>query len=358
MNHFQKFSCITKRKLCLPSESFAYHCKFCRYAKCIEIGMSKDKIKMGRYSKKRLKLNLDKLNEIKKSNSTIPYLLNHSDAQDIIITCNQSFSNFLKINWKNEIEDYEETFFRIQGIIKQGFNRKSDFIDILQVTGVEIDYRKEFLMFFDSIIGISFKYFVKSIRNLPVMANLPLDEFLFIISTHRDDFHCLNIIWKKHDLCISLDDNHSLIISKEAMEHVSDPYIVNNYISCGEYVSRIKPTPEEMTFLIALSILSPRTNPQQFATYHKRFVLGFTRYLQSIYHDNYDRRLIDLINMISFLKEKSRNAFKWLATDTNYLECLDKHNDSKYSFSESSVSIFSTSSKHKHFINFFEKSVH
>lgn len=317
--------------------------------------MSKDKIKIGRYSKKMLIQNQKKLEEIESYKSSVPYLLNYTDAQDVIITCKNSFSSYIKTDWHHEITAFDQKFHKVQKMIQQGFSNKSEFIDIYKVTGVEIDFRKEFLQFFDEIVKISFKNFICSIRKLPGMKDLPIEEFFSIILTNRDDFHMLQIAWSEESISLYFDETHKLTVGTDAMSLVSDPNVINDYISCGKYLFKVKPTHEEFIFLIALSMMSPTKNGDKFSTCHYRFVLAFTRYLQSIYSDEYHKRLADLMNLISFLKEKSRNTFKWLSNDTEYLHLMDEKPNSDFVFSNTSTSIFSNSVSYEKLMKSFKE---
>lgn len=88
--------CINQRNSCMASANFVFVCKLCRFNKCLETGMSRSKLKMGRYTKERHFQNEREIKNMVAESKVIPYLSPLTNAYNMVSKCLDSFEN-LKI---------------------------------------------------------------------------------------------------------------------------------------------------------------------------------------------------------------------------------------------------------------------
>ncbi|CAD5118968.1 DgyrCDS7637 [Dimorphilus gyrociliatus] len=285
--------------------------KHVRYKKCIEVGMSKTAIKIGRYSRERLKKNKEQLAILHQKRSSIPYLLNHSDAQDIILICNNSFSDFMTSDWRDSVEGLDDLFSISKKVIKEGMFNQNQYMDIYGATGVELDNRKVFFQFTEAYTLVAIKFYLKSLLKLPGMSELSKDDFFRIVLQNQDDFQLLDSIknkmnWENNGVVINLKDQ-SLNIDKENISKLTDESVVQLHQDSVQSLANINLTMEEAIIITALDLFYPTKKHPHFKTTHDRLTVALSRYLECRYGNNSHQRLGQLMNFISNFKENSLN---------------------------------------------------
>lgn len=135
------FTCKVGGDICYPSK-FGFTCNRCRLKRCYEIGMSKSRVKFGRYSKKKLKEIKTRIEAVDNREKTnIQFLTSFSDADDMLTTCMVAFSPLLNLNdifVGREIFSITERKELLKGVNLSDFD---EFTEIFEVTGVQMDNR-------------------------------------------------------------------------------------------------------------------------------------------------------------------------------------------------------------------------
>lgn len=289
--------------------------------------MSRDRIKIGRYSKERRHQAQIELLKIKKNQLMIPFLPKYSDAQDIMIRCNQSFSNFFVENLSHEIKDFEKIFEAGKCFLKQGLFDREKYMDFYEIAGFELDDRRIFHNLSELVLLISLKKFFRAIRELPGLNEVPKKDFYEIILKNRMDYFIMLIAisgnhWNGDELIMRYDKTHTMILKKQDLEFFTDKYYANLQKEFDDRISEVELTYEETTFLIAINMLKHAQRHSNFKLIHTRFILSFTRYLECKYSRDYHLRLREIINLQAYLNEKMFKMKKWLNKNQNYLKCM------------------------------------
>ncbi|CAD5118974.1 unnamed protein product [Dimorphilus gyrociliatus] len=243
------------------------------------------------------------------------------------MACNCSFSHFLNINWHSEIEEFDREFQRVKAVTERGFFSKDEYMDIYKVTGVEVDSRRVFGEFCEKIMKSTFARFASSVRNLPGLDELSAIEFVLTILENKEDVQLPIAIsqgnkWVNDSLLMKLDDEHILEMTKQQFINMCDPGMTAVHQECSRLIEKTNLTFEETTFLVSLNLLYPKRERRHLIHMHQRFILAFTRYLESQYGTKYHIRLIELVNLMSSLKLHARTGQKWLRDNEEYLNTV------------------------------------
>lgn len=287
--------------------------------------MSRDSIKVGRYSKERHRENKTIIAKRKKQQEVVPYLMSHSDSQDIIIKCNMSFSEIFQVRWENEIKNFQDEFDFVKNCLELGSFPKDDFMDIYKVTGAEIDCRRHFIRFMELIQETSLKRYMQLVRELPGIDQLSEDDFCRIIISRKEDIFiiiaCLGgAVFEDQHLHINLDTTHKISISRQQMIHFSSKPLIEKQEEICERAKKINLTLNELIFMVALNALKPTEGIPNLNKHYQRFSLALTRFLQSTHGENYHKRLHDIIMHVSYIREILYKSCKDVERNRSYVE--------------------------------------
>lgn len=287
--------------------------------------MCKENVKIGRYSKERHKNHKSLM--IQRNQSSFVRSPYETYVQDTIVICSSAFSSAVNFNWTENISDFNSKFENLQSIIELGFFEKDVFLDVYKVVGVEIDQRKIVSEFFEEVASLIFKQFLISVRKLPGLDELPLEDFLELIVQNKDDVRLLYQIMFKYThsnnvYSVDFNENHKLIIGQSETQKILDEDISNQFDNFSIEVNKICPSYEEIVFLIAMDMLKPGLKTLHLKSIYEKFTLSFSRYLEHKYDTNYIQRFQKLINLITQVKLLRHNMNKWFSKQTDYKSYL------------------------------------
>ncbi|CAD5118969.1 unnamed protein product [Dimorphilus gyrociliatus] len=279
--------------------------------------MSKDKIKIGRYSTQRTELNKLCHAQAQYHKLIVPFLPQHSDAQDITIRCSQSFSEFFIRDLNDEIENFDLLNQMAEKSLKEASFDRQEFFDIYDVTGIELDNRLTHAQFSEDIAVVSLKHFFRSIKCLPGMNEIPMADFYRIVLSNYGDYYLLLSVisgnhWQDDTLIMNIDSKHSMIMDYTDFIKLCDFQGLKIQQEHDNRITETHLTYEEATFLVAIHMLNSAQKFPQLETLRSRVMLAFIRYLECRYDKNQHLRFSELINLDSFLKEKRYYMKKWL----------------------------------------------
>lgn len=296
--------------------------------------MSRDNIKVGRYSKTQLRQKEHVLADYQRRKLFIPYLAKSCDAFDIVVANQVAFSSFFTIDWDKEIEGFSTLFQNAQNILQRDIFGREQFLDLYQCVGVEIDDRRDFAMFTEAITNVSFSYFVRAVKNLPGMNDFSHEDFCSCIVKNIDDLILLIVvacrtIWKTDELLLCLSDKYKLTVKKSFLSKLTEQKIVERNAEIAERMAQANLTFEEATFLIALDMSSPSVKYAHIKNTYNRFISGFSKYLENQYGKDYHLRLANLVNLMAFLKEKKNFNRQWMRKNEDYVNIIYKKDSIK-----------------------------
>lgn len=318
------YSCINKMNPCQPNEKFTFSCKFCRYQKCVNEGMSKMRIKVGRYSKETHKRNreaLQKLNPIS-NNYQVPMLPEFSDADDVIMRFMIAINNVKGPSWSVQFNSLSKIFDKFIRVVDSGFFPKDDFLNILEVTGLEVDDRKELSNFCDNFMEISLRKWLPILRSLPGLNELEEKPFFHLLCKNIDILHIvmsipLNMLWKDDGLYISINGKNC-IVNNEVLEQLVGSFMTNLRKEKAKIMDRLRIKPEEILFIFSILMLTPNEYFSTFPSAYDRITQALTRYLEKDYRESYQERLSILIDFLSFLNNFKASSTMWRKENSSY----------------------------------------
>ncbi|CAD5118971.1 unnamed protein product [Dimorphilus gyrociliatus] len=284
---------------------------------------------MGRYTKDRHQRNKKHLAIIEKTKLIVPYLLNFSDSQDIIVICNQSFGDLVIKDWNLEIENFRELFHQATNAVSQGIYTKAEYMDTLEITGIEIDRRGLYTRFIEAIMNVSYKKALKIIRKIPGLDKLSHREFTEVILSNKTDITILLAVTSKTDftsegIVFKVDDKESFTFPTEYLNNLGDEPILEMQRECGIRLAKANIKFEEAMFLTVINMLCTIKTSRQFRDIYDRFVLAFSRYLEETYGKQYHLRLQELISVVTYFKEENIHEKAWLKQNQTYLKAIYK----------------------------------
>ncbi|CAD5121735.1 DgyrCDS10212 [Dimorphilus gyrociliatus] len=326
INKYQNFKCQNGRNMCNPCSNFSFACKLCRYQKCINVGMSRTRIKTGRYSREKH----TQLKELSKNSQNlsvnIPVLLNFSDADDIIVKCSNLLVCMKDFNWSEKVENFNQIVCDMNKILDEGFFPKDDFEDIRQVTGVEMDDRRKFSDYNGLLKEANLRHWLPFVKSLPGMFELDDLTFFKHISDHIYDMYLILYTsevynWGSGGLGIKLD-KQKVLIKNESFKSLNGSEIMNIQDKFGRRWQEVNLTHEEAILVFTLNLVSPGIIGENFPSVFNRILLAFTRYLQSKYGDDYHIRMGEVVNFLAFSNELKHSCYQWRKQNQRYLNYI------------------------------------
>ncbi|CAD5114010.1 DgyrCDS3173 [Dimorphilus gyrociliatus] len=320
------------RENCSPDKNAIFACRFCRFAKCLDVGMSLNYIKHGRYSQEKKLLNSKRMAEIdlrKKSMMmySISPLANFTEADEMLIGCCNILSDIHNINWE---EDFPHLDCLIESA-KQGVDSISypieQYHDVFRLSGLEVDDRRKFSGKIQQIIEYSIKRWSTNLKRIPGFNDLTEDEIFNHLRSYSDIIYVTVLALKIHNwnegeyLTLKISD-HNILIPQRKMEYFLDERDFNMRKRISNQLSKLNPTFEELTLIVMLNLLKPNENYPQLQYQYNKMILGFTRYLQSIHGNNSTARMNDIINFQSFITMETFQANKWRPSVKDYYQTI------------------------------------
>lgn len=306
--------CKNGRNICEPNEDFVFSCKLCRYEKCLREGMSRNKIKVGRYSKEmhsKNRMKLQKLSSYPTSCTRPMKLLQFTDADDFLTKLETFASKIYNLNWSSEIKDLEKLSIKLNETLSNGLFPKDDFLNVLSVTGVELDNRREMISFTSRVSEIFLQHGLSFLKSLPGVCNLDEKTFVDFICTEyyyiQNIFSLISIFeWIDEGLRINLS-GREILISNDAINSAMGENLREITDSIHNYSKSMELTQLEFFFLGFLKMLERRSDIPQLKFTHERLLLSLTRYLENTYGQNYH---VNLGKMVNFFAEYETRQLK------------------------------------------------
>ncbi|CAD5118970.1 unnamed protein product [Dimorphilus gyrociliatus] len=291
--------------------------------------MSRAKTKVGRYTKQRHKENKQQLANIEMKKIMVPYLSIYSDSQDMIIICHQSFRDLLVENWALEVENFNHIFSRALHSMSSGIYTKQEYMDVLEVTGIEIDDRSSYTRFIEIFIEVLYKRIMRCLRRLPGLNQLNHKDFYKTILSHKENLCVLIEVaskanWTPEGLAFQLGNQRSVLLPSDYMVKMTDKEIAESQHKRGIKLTEVNLKFEEAIFLTTIFMLSPTKCQPHFQDFYQRFMFAFTKYLEENYGSNYHLRLQKLISTIAFFREDNLRQKKWVKNNEEYFTKMYK----------------------------------
>lgn len=286
--------------------------------------MSRKKIKIGRYTKVRIKENENSLRSLNSLKESVPFLPKNSSSHDLIVRCINILS-CNTVNLADEIENFEELFNRLSKSFSQGFYPRNDYENVISVTGVEIDNRKYFFDFIDVTYKSALKKFIRILQKFPGFENLSEKDFYLILHRRLDYIRFIislvgYVSISNNELIFHLDESHILKMRINELENLSDKKLITGARHFFEALEKVKVTFEEIVFLFSLGILSPDKDIPEFVFFQNKFLVCFQEYLENMYGKTYHERMLKLVNMVALFKESYHNGHKWILNNKGYIK--------------------------------------
>ncbi|CAD5121733.1 DgyrCDS10210 [Dimorphilus gyrociliatus] len=303
---YLSYKCQTGRNFCIADDNHTFHCKKCRYQKCIDEGMSKTRIKIGRYSKE-----MHKKNELVLRNTpnSIYALPQFTYADEVLIYCLDFANRFSSIKWSEEMEDFSLNVKKARNAVEDGFFGTEDYHNVFVITGQEIDGRKDIMILASEIQQTFFRLFMPFVKRIPgfreldnrlvvklILDNLDLIRPLFIMTSVYN--------WRVGELHMDLNDER-IILKRDQIKQVvgydvmSDSSLANTYRKAACF------TKEEQLLLFLVNLLQANTEFKHFTSACNQMTLVLTRYLKQKYNDSYHIRLGQLVNFLAVIREEA-----------------------------------------------------
>ncbi|CAD5121734.1 DgyrCDS10211 [Dimorphilus gyrociliatus] len=295
---YQNYQCRTGKRACSPFRNFTFICRYCRYEKCLREGMSRARIRIGRYP---MKTNGEEKTISLQNDVEVPRMITFYAADDLLQRISVFHHKVTNINWSSEIKDFSNVMESIHKAVRNTFVPLEDFLDIYNITGVEIDNRSIYKRLQWKFIDVIVRYNLTFLKSLPGFIELDRKDFIHILSKNIDNFKLLvgifsNYEWsnpglnlKFNETSVNLDrDTLKLLFGDEFVQLKDDLRIRGKSINVNYF---------EILFIAVLPCFSPNEKFPHFKEVHKNYVQVFIRCLKTIYGDNYDKRLRELVNL-------------------------------------------------------------
>lgn len=290
--------------------------------------MSKKAIRTGRYTKEIHRMNKKNMILHETKNEVIPYLFNQSDSQDLVVRCINLFYEAANIDWKQEVEDFELKFQSAISFTDAGLFSKSEYMDVYKVSGLEIDCRRPFMNFLNSIFEVGLKRFYKAIRNIPGLNELDEKNFIISVFKRKQDVQMYyntrgHLLWTEGGLVLRIDDNHVLNLKKNDIVNLMDSEMAMSEEKFFREKKSLDVTLEESIFILVINLLTPSKEHPSFKSFQNRFILAFTKYLESTYGKGYQKRLLNLVNFAAGFHKVSESINRWMRNNVDYVGHID-----------------------------------
>lgn len=287
--------------------------------------MSKKGSKLGRSTKKISEKSREIIKSCQMRFEKVPYLLNQSSSQDLIISFSNKYSELIDLNLKKTIRNFDKMFQDSYNMLQQGTFDKNDYMEVLHVAGCEIDNRKLFLKLMDSVIAGAIMHQMNVLKRFPGLDSLTDEKFFRLIGQRKRELEYLSHMsrafeWKNDSFLILFDENHKLEIKKKDFGNILDRSIAEREHELFKWTQKVNVTFEEGLFIVMLKFLEPSRGYEQFREFHNRLAAAFIRYLENRYSKNYHLRFLELMNLVSRIHTHYNSSDKWVERNYDYLQ--------------------------------------
>ncbi|CAD5124100.1 DgyrCDS12402 [Dimorphilus gyrociliatus] len=320
---FETYKCSNGRKSCIPGTDFSFSCKYCRYKKCLDVGMSRQKIKIGRYSKERLDQKEQQLAVFHMNKICVPLQIDTTEFDDVFIQCLNLLGSLREIDYQREIKNFHELFTSAAQAIVNGIFTRDDYILYLDIIGIEVDERKNFLTCFGKIWELLVKNTMINMLELPGLKDLNRVELMDAMYVGDEFFHLIMLIaimrsFERGTVDVSIS-GYEMRVDRNFLRNLTDDEFAGYTEKLHVALDELKPTYEELIFLYTANLYRPRNKLSLLTPYYQQIIVGFTRYLEKTYGNEYPHRLLKLVNLKALLKERKHFMRSWRRAHKDYM---------------------------------------
>lgn len=252
--------------------------------------------------------------------------INYTDADEMVAGCVNLFAQIRNVDWDNDfphlkmiIKNASDSLQTVKCPLKQ-------YVDILDLSGFAVDQRRIFGESVQQIIVYTIKRWNSFSKKLPGLRELD-EKQLFRHLSKFNDMMYLTVLgfkihnWHKDGLLVNVNNNQ-IKVKRSQIENLWDVRDVEMKARMSENFGNLNPTFEELTIIIMLFLIKPTKELPQFQEYYNKLTLGFTRFLQSVYHDKYNERMTKIVEFITFSALESFKAEKWKSEIARYYDYM------------------------------------
>ncbi|CAD5121725.1 unnamed protein product [Dimorphilus gyrociliatus] len=282
--------------------------------------MSRDKIKIGRYSKKRKRYNESLIygDEISRK-INLPNSPSFSITEDVLTQCRISLSQLKNINWHEEISNLDNMIDEINQMNEIEFFSIQDYMDIVSVTGIEPDNRKTFINLSEELLRVALRYLVSFVQCLPGTENLSKAELIALTVPALN--YMVLIYTANRSLSVSETGTLTMCLNGKQMqlnfaciEKLSPETGEDLRVESYKRMMNLQITQEEAMLIVAYTVLKPSQRYPQLKAGQDQVTIAIHEYLKKTYGKSYLDRLRSIIEFIN---------------ESNQLDRLSKQSHSK-----------------------------
>lgn len=291
--------------------------------------MSRNKIRVGRYSKERLNQKEQKLMEFNLMKNELLILQNVPEPDWLLFSCSNFFGTFKRMDFRRKIVNFNQSFTEAKHALTNGLFPRDEYLVIFDAIGIEIDERVKFLTWIGSIAEVFIKNLLVHLLELPGLKEMGKDDLSNKIQV-CDEFCVLLLFYmfikETHTDKVIVDINgYELVIEANFLKNLTDDEFFDCHNRLSKTLESIKPTCEELTLLYITSMYQPTKGNAKLSKYYDGIVLTLTKYLQETYGENYHHRLLQLVNLKAQLKERKVFIKSWRKTHRDYVEHIHRN---------------------------------
>lgn len=282
--------------------------------------MSRTRIKIGRHSKE---TNQEKLKKLRfyQSRALIPSLPAFSNTDDLLVFCFNLINNVMEKDWSSQAISFQDKITDLEKLPNSSMFNLDDYLNILEVTGIEMDERADMSRPHCNLYEIGLKSYLPYLKCLPGLNEMSNIEFMKLVSDHEFDSCAINLLEPvfKFKQGIELNfPNRSILFTHAKLKLWLGGPLVDTRIETRMLLESSKLTFEEKMLLFVLNLTLPINRPQSSKSIHKRLLLALTRYLQRNYGDSYEIKFNQIIHVMNKMIEKRQFYNNWRKRYANY----------------------------------------
>ncbi|CAH1787507.1 unnamed protein product [Owenia fusiformis] len=243
-------------------------CAYCRYHKCISVGMSKTAIKTGRYTHEKKAQDIQEVKRLKRKGASREHniqtsrkLLKYQKIVHDLLTISNETRQALSIdggdpfaNFKEKQKIYVEAF--MEQTKKHGDPlSKQEYHAYYRQTGVDIDGRRNLVEVLFQKMENPIKRLIKFAKAVPGFATLHIDDQAMLIKVVRFEVWFLTLFKLMSPELNCLTSLHGRILHVEEIAKVWDREFVEEMLLLGGKFQKMKLEQDEVAVLKAICIM-------------------------------------------------------------------------------------------------------